>query len=239
MLRTITALASAGAAAITIEDQAFPKKCTIAAGEKIRIVEREEAVQRVRGALRARDLHWERVSLSTSASTSAGAGCWIVARTDCRLAFGFEEVVERCLRFEELGAEIVYAENLQSIDEYLKLREKLDRRTVTMVAQVQETTMRPGLEKQREGKPLLDTKRIGELGYDLALFGVTPLQCVIGSLMSAADQFYQNNGVIVSNLEVADEQPSMKLPSMIDFEIVKQVVGFDELEDFERTYPCG
>jgi 2-methylisocitrate lyase-like PEP mutase family enzyme len=239
MLRTISALASAGAAAITIEDQSFPKKCTIAAGEKIRIVEREEAVQRVRGALRARDLHCARVSLSTCASTSAGAGCWIVARTDCRLAFGFKEVVERCLRFEELGAEIVYAENLQSIDEYLKLREKLDRRTVTMVAQVQETAMRPGLEKQREGKPLLDTKKIGELGYDLALFGVTPLQCVIGSLMSAADQFYQNNGLIESNLEVVDKQPSMKQPSMIDFEIVKQVVGFDELEDFERTYPCG
>lgn len=112
MLRTISALASAGAAAITIEDQAFPKKCTIAAGEKIRVVEREEAVQRVRGALRARDLHCERVSLSKSATTSAGDGCWIVARTDCRLAFGFNEVVERCLRFEELGADIVYAENL-------------------------------------------------------------------------------------------------------------------------------
>ncbi|KAL7518219.1 hypothetical protein ACHAWX_004042 [Stephanocyclus meneghinianus] len=234
MLRTISALASAGAAAITIEDQAFPKKCTIAAGEKIRVVEREEAVLRVRGALRARDLHCERVSLSTSASTSAGDGCWIVARTDCRLAFGFNEVVERCLRFEELGADIVYAENLQSIDEYLKLREKLDRRTVTMVAQVQENTMRNGSEKQREGKPLLDAKKIGELGYDLALFGVTPLQCVIGSLMSVADQFYQNNGVIESNVEVADEQPSM-----INFEIVKQVVGFDELENFERTYPCG
>eukprot|EP00804_Cyclotella_cryptica_P023813 CCRYP_011185-RA/>CCRYP_011185-RA protein AED:0.02 eAED:0.02 QI:1494/1/1/1/0.5/0.33/3/1426/298 len=123
MLRTISSLASAGAAAITIEDQVFPKMCTIAAGEKIRIVEREEAVGRVRGALGARDLYCERVSLSTTESTSSGAGCWIVARTDCRLAFGFEEVVERCLRFEELGAEIVYAENLQSIDEYLKLRE--------------------------------------------------------------------------------------------------------------------
>eukprot|EP00804_Cyclotella_cryptica_P023814 CCRYP_011185-RC/>CCRYP_011185-RC protein AED:0.45 eAED:0.59 QI:0/0/0/1/1/1/2/0/137 len=102
-----------------------------------------------------------------------------------------------------------------------------------MVAQVQETILRPGLEKQRKGKPLVDTKTIGELGYDLALFGVTPLQSVMGTLMSVADQFYQNNGIIGSNLEVAGEQLSM-----IDFDIVKQIVGFDELEDFERKYPC-
>jgi 2-methylisocitrate lyase-like PEP mutase family enzyme len=162
MLRTISSLSKAGAAAITIEDQMFPKKCTIAAGDKIRIVSREEAVERVRGALGAREY--------------AGVDSWIVGRTDCRLAYGFDEVVERCLVFEELGAEIVYAENLQSVDEYIRLREKLDPRTVTMVAQVQETKQSSGGDQ----KPLLDIRNIGELGYDLALFGVTPLQCVIG-----------------------------------------------------------
>lgn len=168
MLRTITTLSKAGAAAITIEDQDFPKKCAIAAGDKIRIVDRDNAVQRVKGALGARDF------------AGVNAGCWIVARTDCRLAYGFEEVIERCLRFEELGAEIVYAENLQSVDEYVKLREKLDPSTITMVAQVQEVKTISG-ERTKDGKPLLNTKHIGELGYDLALFGVTPLQCVIGS----------------------------------------------------------
>ena len=225
MLRTISALAVAGAAAITIEDQAFPKKCTIAAGDKIRIVKRDEAVQRVRAALGARDLYCERV-----ATPSNSAGCWIVARTDSRLAFGFEEVVERCLRFEELGAEIVYAENLQSVDEYVKLRERLDHRTITMVAQVQETiAAERSVEKQQHvRKPLLNAKQSGELGYDLALFGVSPLQCVIGSLMSTSDQFYKNNGIITDG----------KLP-MADFDIVKRVVGFDILEDFDRDYPCA
>lgn len=168
MLRTISALSKAGAAAITIEDQDFPKKCTIAAGDKIRIVDRDNAVQRVKGALGARVF------------AGVDEGCWIVARTDCRLAYGFEEVVERCLRFEELGAQMVYAENLQSVDEYIKLREKLDPSTITMIAQVQE--VKTNCKKhQKEGKLLLNSKQIGELGYDLALFGVTPLQCVIGS----------------------------------------------------------
>jgi 2-methylisocitrate lyase-like PEP mutase family enzyme len=240
MLRTISSLASAGAAAITIEDQQFPKKCTIAAGDTIRIVGREEAVQRVRGALGARDC--------------AGAACWIVARTDCRLAFGFDEVVERCLRFEELGAEIVYAENLQNIDEYQKLRERLDPCTVTMVAQVQETKGVGQVERPTEGKPFLDARQIGELGYDLALFGVTPLQSVIGgesilatvsmvliyiankstgssltALLSTADQFYNNHGIISNDTN---------LP-MSDFSTVKRVVGFDDIEEFERQFPCA
>ena len=176
MLRTISSLSNAGASAITIEDQVFPKKCTVAAGDRIRIVDRQNAVQRVRGALRARDY--------------AGADAWIVARTDCRLAYGFEEVIERCLRFESLGAEIVYAENLQSIDEYQQLRARLDPRTITMVAQVQEATGDYDSKGKQQDKPLLDTKRIGKMRYDLALFGVTPLQCVIGSKLMLSDHVF-------------------------------------------------
>jgi isocitrate lyase len=70
MLRTISALASAGAAAITIEDQQFPKKCTIAAGSRVQIVDRDEAVQRVRCALGARNLY----NTNSPNSNNLGAG---------------------------------------------------------------------------------------------------------------------------------------------------------------------
>ena len=60
MLRTISSLGSAGASAISIEDQQFPKKCTIAAGSKIQIVDRDEAIERIRGAIGARNLYNER-----------------------------------------------------------------------------------------------------------------------------------------------------------------------------------
>ena len=237
MIRTISSLASAGAAAITIEDQQFPKKCTIAAGSKIRIVERDESIQRVRGALGARDLYNERTN-SPSLGKS-GAGPWIVARTDCRLAYGFDEVVERCLRFEELGAEVIYAENLQSRKEYEMLRERLDHKTVTMIAQVQEK-----MGTQQDGdKPLLTVKEIGELGYDLALFGVTPLQCVVGALESAAKDFLgkdEDDAISTGTGIIGCEgsETSSRI-SMADFSTVKRVVGFDELEDFENEFPCA
>ena len=253
VLRTISALASAGAAAVTIEDQVFPKKCAVVAGSGVRVVGREEAASRVRGALGARDWYIgrSRDSWADSSCSTTGAGVWIVARTDCRLAYGFREVIERCLRFEELGAEIVYAENLQSVEEYRELRQRLDPRTVTMVAQVQERVQMQHADKDVDSKPLLTVQEIGELGYDLALFGVTPLQCVVGALELAASEFLGGNhgssdrlatGIIGRRQEQEDKgvlpSPSPKI-SMADFATVKRVVGFDSVEKFEREFPCG
>ena len=216
MLRTISTLACAGAAAITIEDQRFPKKCTIAAGSRVQIVDRDEAVQRVKGALGARNLYNEN---SPSPST-VGAGPWIVARTDCRMALGLQEVVERCLRFEELGAEIIYAENLQSREEYEMLRSRLDSCTVTMIAQVQ---------KAVNDEKLFTVRDIGEMGFDFALFGVEPLQCVVGALETAARDF-------LGGKESSNPEPSRSI--MADFATVKEVVGFGAWEDFETKFPC-
>ena len=177
-------------------------------------MDRDEAVERIRGAIGARKIY----------QSDLGVGPWIVARTDCRMAYGFEEVVERCLAFESLGAEIIYAENLQSRSEYEQLRARLDPKTVTMIAQVQETN---NVKDTINSKPLLTTQEIGEIGYDLALFGVTPLQCVIGALESCAKELLGGNGVISTQ------------STMTDFANVKKIVGFDELQDFESEFPCS
>jgi len=230
MLRTISALTNAGAAAISIEDQVFPKKCTIAAGDKIRIIDREAATQRVNAAIGARNLYDAKWSRSKSESLTNGPGVWIVARTDCRLAFGFQETIERCLRFENMGADVVYAENLQSFDEYQKLRSKLDPKTITMVAQVQEGKDSVKKIDGENGKPLLTIQEIGDMGFDLALFGVTPLQCVVGSLQKAAGSFL-DTGIVGQTTNDRDI-------TLADFESLKKVVGFENLETFENEFPC-
>lgn len=230
MRRTISALANAGAAAITIEDQVFPKKCTIAAGDKIRILDREAATQRVNAAIGARNLYDAKCSRSKSESLTNGPGVWIVARTDCRLAFGFQETIERCLRFEDMGADVVYAENLQSFDEYQKLRSKLDPKTITMVAQVQEGKDNVKKIDRENGKPLLTIQEIGDMGFDLALFGVTPLQCVVGSLQKAAGSFF-DTGIVGQTTNDRDV-------TLAEFESLKNVVGFENLEAFESEFPC-
>ena len=100
--------------------------------------------------------------------------------------------------------------------------------------QVQETIDARDISDKSNSKPLLTTQEIGEMGFDLALFGVTPLQCVVGTLESAAIEFLGTNkdwesdgtGIILSQT------------TMTDFATVKRVVGFEELEAFESKFPC-
>ena len=90
---TIRRSAALHAAAITIEDQVFPKRCTYMAGQDISVVSRSEAVQRIRTAKQAQKEAYEQ----------EGNRIAIIARTDCRAACSYEEVVERCLLFNEVG----------------------------------------------------------------------------------------------------------------------------------------
>mmetsp|Transcript_15425 Transcript_15425/g.22720 ORF Transcript_15425/g.22720 Transcript_15425/m.22720 type:complete len:336 (-) Transcript_15425:35-1042(-) len=207
--RTVRAFARAGAAALTIEDQVFPKKCTYAAGKGVRTVSRQECGARMKAALEARN----------EARDVDGNDILIVARTDCRAALGFEEALERCKLFEELGADICYAENLQSRQEYDKLRSQLLPSTATILAQV---------ETGNEEQTLYSAQNIAEMKYDFALLGVTALQAYVRSLeMSASLMMAPNSsGFVKSNLDVAS------------FNDLKASIGFEDSESFQARHDC-
>jgi 2-methylisocitrate lyase-like PEP mutase family enzyme len=204
--QTIRRVAALGAAAITIEDQVFPKRCTYVAGRGVNVVERHEAVQRVNAALAAREEAWER----------DGNPMMVIARTDCRMATSFHEALERCLIFQEIDADIVYAENLQSIDEYVKLREHISK--PMMLAQVQTGS---------NTEMLLSMKDVGDMGYELALWGVSGLQAAVAAMDLAVAELLMEDKAAVS---------STVLASLGD---VKDLVGFEDLDNFESMYPCS
>ena len=91
--RTVAGMAKAGCAAVMIEDQVAPKRCGHTPGKEV--VAREEAFDRVRAAVDARE---------------AGADILILARTDARHSHGLAEAVDRAARFAELGADILFVE---------------------------------------------------------------------------------------------------------------------------------
>ena len=184
-------------AQVSIEDQAFPKRCTFAAGTGVRVVDRDAAVARVRAALRARD-----------EAKDAGHDVLVIARTDCRAALGLDEAIARCAAFEALGADIVYAENLQGKDEYARLRDKISSSHL-MLAQLQNDGM-------------LSPADVASLGFDLSLVGVTALQAYIATLQKTA------TSLITSGTA----------PNLAAFDEVKRVVGFDDLLAFEEKYNC-
>jgi len=216
--RTVRGLASVGAAAVTIEDQVFPKRCTYAAGAGVRVVDRNASLARVKTAIAARE----------EARVVDGKDILIVARTDCRAALGMGEAMARCKLFEEAGADIVYAENLQSSEEYAELRSSLDASTTMIMAQVQLT---PNvIEEGGAQQVLLDAEEIGKLGYRFALFGVTALQATTYALQNSARVLLDpSNGGLVKN------SSSLQLSS---FSNLKQAVGFAETDEFEAKFGC-
>ena len=219
---TIRRMAATKAAAITIEDQVFPKKCTYMAGSGINIVSRQDATDRIKTALAAKQ----------EAEEADGNRISVIARTDCRMGLGLDEAIERCLAFQELGADIVYAENLQDKDEYTTLRKAmigggdagdLSSFSTSDVAPMILAQFQTG----KEGQRLYPVDEVSSMGYEITLYGVTGLQATVSALESvAAELFNDDSGGIVS---------STPLSSLNE---IKDVVGFSDLDAFEQKYGC-
>jgi 2-methylisocitrate lyase-like PEP mutase family enzyme len=89
---TVRILERAGAAAIQLEDQAFPKRCGHFAGKEL--IRAEEMVGKVQAAVDARH----------------SRECLVIARTDARAVEGLEAAIERAQRYAEAGADVTFVE---------------------------------------------------------------------------------------------------------------------------------
>mmetsp|Transcript_78 Transcript_78/g.200 ORF Transcript_78/g.200 Transcript_78/m.200 type:complete len:392 (-) Transcript_78:83-1258(-) len=219
---TIRRMAAIKAAAITIEDQVFPKRCTYIAGSGINIVSRTDAIDRVRTALAAQK----------EAEEIDGNRISIVARTDCRMAFGLDEAIERCLAFQEMGADIVYAENLQSKEEYIALRKAMiggnnidDASVADGIVPMILAQFQTGTKDQR----LYSVDEVSSMGYEMTLYGVTGLQATVSALQSVASELFHDKG---GSGGIITSTPLASLDE------IKDVVGFSDLDSFERKYGC-
>jgi 2-methylisocitrate lyase-like PEP mutase family enzyme len=101
--RTVQLFERAGASAIQLEDQVFPKKCGHFAGKDV--IETREMVEKIKAAADAR----------------RDAGFTIIARTDARAVHGFDDAVERVSRYFEAGAEATFIEAPLSLDEICRI----------------------------------------------------------------------------------------------------------------------
>jgi 2-methylisocitrate lyase-like PEP mutase family enzyme len=92
MRRTIQALERAGADAIQIEDQVFPKRCGHFEGKEV--IPAAEMVQKIKAAVDAR----------------SDPRLMIVARTDAIALEGFNAAIDRAHAFHEAGADVGFVE---------------------------------------------------------------------------------------------------------------------------------
>jgi methylisocitrate lyase len=94
-----------GAAGVRIEDQVWPKRCGHMAGKQV--ISKVEMVGKIEAAIKARD--------------EEGTGMVIGARTDARTVTDLEDTIERAKAYAEAGADYVYVEAPQSLEEVERL----------------------------------------------------------------------------------------------------------------------
>jgi len=105
--RAVRVLERAGAFAVQMEDQVFPKKCGHFEGKAIIPV--AEAVSKVKAALDARE----------------DPNTLIIARTDARSVEGIDAALDRAEAYIEAGADMTFVEAPQTVEELAAIARRL------------------------------------------------------------------------------------------------------------------
>jgi 2-methylisocitrate lyase-like PEP mutase family enzyme len=105
--RTVREYEEAGAAALHIEDQVFPKKCGFLSGKQV--IPMDEMLPKVRAACDAR----------------RDPNLVIIARTDALAVNGWDDVVRRCRAYREAGADLVFVDGIRTQDDLKNYAGKL------------------------------------------------------------------------------------------------------------------
>lgn len=194
--RTVEEFERAGVAGVHLEDQVFPKKCGHFDGKDV--VSTDEMVGKVRAAADAR----------------ADDDFVVIARTDARAVEGFEAAIERSEAYLAAGADVIFFEAPESVDELEVVADRIDA---------------PLLANMTEGgrTPMLTAAELDELGYDIALFPATGFKAVLKTLQDVYGEIVDSG----TQQNVLDE--------LVTWEGRNEITGLDEILELERRYAGG
>lgn len=170
--RTVEALLQMGAAGCFLEDQEWPKRCGHM--EDKRVVALDEYLPKLRAALDLR----------------RGTGFHVTARTDARAAVGLDEALARARAFADAGADAVFVEAPQSVDEMARVRAAVPA-SVPLVANMVEqgkTPLRPAAELAAAGHRIVVIPVAGLLAAAHALRAVYGAIARDGASSALADR---------------------------------------------------
>ncbi len=105
--RTVREYEDAGASALHIEDQVFPKRCGFLAGKQV--IAMEAMVPKVRAACDAR----------------RDRNFVIIARTDALQVNGWDDVVRRARAYRAAGADLVFVDGIKNLENLKRYAERL------------------------------------------------------------------------------------------------------------------
>lgn len=131
---------AAGACAIQLEDQEFPKKCGHMLGR--RVIDAADMAAKLRVAVESR----------------SDKSFLVIARTDARTTLGLDEALRRAELYLKAGADVLFVESPESVEEMRAIGERF--KGVPLLANMVEGGR----------TPLLEKKALEDLGYKIAIF---------------------------------------------------------------------
>ena len=184
---------AAGAIAIQLEDQEFPKKCGHMLGR--RVVPIEDMVDKVKVAVACRE----------------SSDFLIIARTDARTTLGLDEALRRAEAYAKAGADILFVESPESIEEMRTIGRSFDRPLVANMVEGGRT-------------PVLDRKTLEEIGYSIAIYPAFGFLAVGDALRNVYRHLKENGSSVGSNVP------------LYKFAEFSEMMGFGAVSEFDKTY---
>ena len=169
---TVRGYIKAGAAAVQLEDQEFPKKCGHTPGR--RVIPAADMVKKIRVAVEAR----------------GDDDILIVARTDARTAHGLDEALRRAEAYAQAGADILFVESPESEREMEKICQSFELPLMANMVEGGKTPVLPARELEALGYRVAIFPATGFLAAGAALASVYQTLKSDGSSVDASAPLY-------------------------------------------------
>ena len=183
---TLRGYEAAGAVAIQLEDQEFPKKCGHTPGR--RVIPMEDMVKKIEVAVASRiDPHFK-----------------IIARTDARTTLGLDEALKRGEAYARAGADILFIESPESQEEMMQIGKTFPNHP--LIANM--------VEKGRT--PVLTKTELEQLGFKIAIFPVTALLASVQAITQVYEHFKDLGSSVQNPVELYDFGELSKLMGFED-----------------------
>ncbi len=193
VISTVEEVVSIGAGGIILEDQEWPKKCGHFEGK--RVITMGEHVEKIRAAVEAR----------------GDSGLVIIGRTDSRASHGIDEAIKRGRAYFEAGADIVFIEAPESVEELKEIAGAF--KDAPLFANMVEG-----------GKtPFMTTEELEHLGYKIVVY---PLAGLVSATKAIESCFNY----------LKDNRTSMGFEEMHTFKDFEEVINTAKYRDMESKF---
>lgn len=191
--RTIAEYEKAGVAAIHLEDQVMPKRCGHMEGKQV--IEALEFAKKIEAAVDAR----------------TDPDFVIIARTDARAVLGLDEAIRRAKMALAAGADMIFVEAPQSVDELKRVADEIDAPLMANMIEHGKT-------------PLLSAQELEQMGYTLVIYPLATLYMAARAVQEAAAEL-KARGTTAGLVN-----------RMLAFHEFNALVGLEELQKLEQKY---